>query len=71
MISARRGTGIWKRVAQVGLSQDGAARLSLTGANLANFKSTGVLRNGVVTLRAACGPQRTWTDTKQVKYLGR
>ena len=71
VISARRGTGIWKRVAQVGLSQDGAARLSLTGANLANFKSTGVLRNGVVTLRAACGPQRTWTDTKQVKYLGR
>ncbi len=71
VISARRGTGTWKRVAQVGLNQDGAARLSLSGANLANFKSTGVIRNGIVTLRAACGPQRTWTDTKQVKYLGR
>jgi hypothetical protein len=71
VISARRGTGTWKRVAQVGLNQDGAARLSLSGANLVNFKSTGVIRNGVVTLRAACGPSRTWTDTKQVKYLGR
>lgn len=71
VISVRRGTGSWKRIAQVDLNQDGSARLSLGGANLVNFKSTGVVRNGIVTLRAACGPRRAWTDLKQVKYLGR
>lgn len=71
VISARRGTGTWRRIAQVELNQDGAARLSLSGVNLLNFKSTGVIRNSIVNLRAACGPRRTWIDSKQVKYLGR
>jgi hypothetical protein len=67
-LSARHGSSAWKTIGSKVTNQSGLASITLSGPRLANFKSTGVSRNGIVSMRAACGPGGLMTDQKQVKY---
>ena len=67
-VSAKKGVGSWVALGTVVAGADGVGTQQLRTTWLAKFKATGVAKNGVVTLKAACGT--AGTAQKTVKYLG-
>ena len=66
-MQARKGTGAWKTLGTATATAKGVVAKTLSSTWFTNFLSTGVAKNGTVTMKANCGGIEA---TKQVKYLG-